>query len=262
MDAAYFDVVRLAARTYAPDHYLAALLAPAAARDDLITLAAILGDVDRIIATVSEPALAEIRLHWWNDTLAAPRGTRSGNPLADALGEVIARRQLPLSEFGGLLHARSHDLYADPTPSDDALKVNLAAADGASLRLAARCIDGADPLAPLIAAAGEAIGRARLLSTYARFKARGSNPFPQRSSATAPDLPAEIAFAHACLADARRLWATATRADRHACLPLSLVASYLVAVQRGGHDPAQMMAEIAPLTRVVRLWRAHMLGLV
>ena len=54
--------VREAARSLEPDRYLSALLAPLAAREDLITLAAFLGEAARVPAIVSEPMIGEIRL--------------------------------------------------------------------------------------------------------------------------------------------------------------------------------------------------------
>src|SRR5207244_2038693 len=64
-DAAVED----AARANAFDRYLAARLAPRAARRDLIALAAFVGDTARIAATASEPLIGEIRLQWWRDVL-------------------------------------------------------------------------------------------------------------------------------------------------------------------------------------------------
>ena len=61
------DVIRLAARAYERDRYLAALLSPAARRDDLLVLAAFAGDVGRIASSVSEPMMGAIRLQWWRD---------------------------------------------------------------------------------------------------------------------------------------------------------------------------------------------------
>lgn len=62
MESDLLQHVRDTARTYAPDRYLAALLAPKSYRDDLIILAAFLGEMERIPKIVREPALGEIRL--------------------------------------------------------------------------------------------------------------------------------------------------------------------------------------------------------
>ena len=254
------DEVRLAARAWAPDHYLAALLAPSAIQSDLVALAAFLGDVERIIATVSDPTLAEIRLQWWRDAIAgAPSGNRSGHPIADALNDAIRCHSLSRDEFDTLIDARTHDLYADPLANDAALAVYLDMTDECAFRLAAR-IRGVDPAAPLIAAAGQAYGRARLNRTAAQFLARGRSPFPGDPAQSGTIVAVQFQQARESLNAARALWATSAWEERRACLPLALVAPYLVAAARRGHDPARMVADINPLTRVWRLWLAHATG--
>lgn len=254
------EEVRLAARAWAPDDYLAALLAPEYVRADLVAIAAFLGDVERILATVSEPALAEIRLQWWRDAIAgAARDERTGHPVADAIGEAIRRHSLPVAEFEGLIEARTHDLYADPLAGEAALEAYLDMADGAAFRLSARC-RGADPSTALIAAAGQAYGRARLCRTLAQFVARGRNPFPGEAGEAGTIIAVQLRAARESLASARALWAKSARDARGACLPLVLVGPYLKAASRPGHDPARMVGDITPLTRVWCLWRAHVTG--
>jgi 15-cis-phytoene synthase len=255
------DEVRLIARTWAPDHYLAALLAPPAVRADLIALAAFLGDVERIIATVSDPALAEIRLQWWREAIdGAGRGERTGAVIADALGEAIRRHALPTATFDDMLEARSFDLYADPLPDAAAFDAYLVKADGAPFVLAAMILGlPAAPVQPLIRAAADAYGRARLLRTTAAFTARGRDPFAvARGDGRAA--PAPIAEARAAFAMARAAWRTAAAPVRTACLPLAVVGPYLDATQGSDFDATRMVADVAPLTRVWRLFVSHTTG--
>ena len=73
--------IREAARSNAPDFYLSALLAPRAARNDLVTFAAYLGDIARIPLVSREPTIGQIRLQWWRDAIEKSElGTVSGNP--------------------------------------------------------------------------------------------------------------------------------------------------------------------------------------
>jgi 15-cis-phytoene synthase len=250
--------VRLAARTYAPDHYLAALLAPAAVRNDLVALAAFLGDVDRIIATVSDPTLAEIRLQWWRDAIIGGElGARSGHPVADALGGAIRRHHLPFGWFDGLLDARSFDLYADQVPDAATFDAYLEKADGAAFALAALMIDPAASVpSQLVRATGRAYGWMRLLRTSAIAQRRGRDPFPP----SCPTRDDRAARARDVLTTARTAWRRASRKERAACLPLAVVEPYLDATQREGYDPATMVADISPLTRAWRLWSAHVTG--
>lgn len=258
MDAQTFEIVRGTARETAPDAYASALLAPYGSREDLIVLAAFVGDVDRIVASVSDPALAEIRLQWWRDAISGSRqGTLTGSPVADALAGVIGRRSLPVLLFEQHLEARADDLYADPVAGEAELLSYLEAADAAPLRLAARCIPRADPEALLYAAAGEAAGRVRLLITQARWQARGRRPFPGAPENCAALVAAELPAAHRALAAARAAWRSASEADRRACLSLGTLPAYLAALQRPGHDPARFIAEISPLSRLWRVWVAR-----
>ena len=92
MPPAEFAEVRGCARAHDFDRYLAALLAPRDVRDDLIALAATVGEIARVPATVKEPMMGEIRLTWWRDWLAKPLAEGlSGNPVADAMRRAIAR---------------------------------------------------------------------------------------------------------------------------------------------------------------------------
>lgn len=255
------DEVRLIARTWAPDHYLSALLAPRAVRADLIALAAFLGDVERIIATVSDPALAEIRLQWWREAIdGAARGDRTGAVIADALGEAIRRHALPVATFDDMLEARSFDLYADPLPDAAALDTYFIKADGAPFALAAVILESPiGPPQPLILAAAEAYGRARLLRTTAAFTARGRDPFAvARPGQPAPTAP--IIQARAALATARGAWRTAAAPVRTACLPLAVVGPYLDATQDVDFDATRMVADVPPLTRVWRLFVTNTTG--
>ena len=261
------EVLRLA-RAHAPDLYLSALLAPGAHQPDLITLAAFFGDVDRIVLTVSDPTLAEIRLQWWRDALTSARaGQRSGSPVADAVGGVMIRRDLPLSTFEHVLDARVLDLYADPLPDEDALSHYVAHTDGAAFALAARCLGATAPgPGSLIAAAAEAYGRARLIARSAVLLTRGRSPFPGSMPADDADLAAVLATRRAetrdRLSTARGKWRTAAWQERAACLPLGLVEPYLRAAEGAAHDPRRTIAELSPLQRVWRVWRARRLGIV
>ena len=258
------DELRATARVWAPDFYVSALLAPRAARRDLIALASFLGDIERIVATVSDPALAEIRLQWWREAIAgAEKNERTGHPIGDALGETIRAHNLPFAEFDGLLDARALDLYADAMTQDGALAAYLDKADGAAFGLAAGCLGSRDA-SPLIAASGRAYGLTRIVSKLPVFLARGRIPFPG-FDATGP-IQLRVAAddcrqrARESLAQARIAWRTASRTERSACLPLAVVEAYLKAAERPGHDPARMLADVEPLTRMWRLWAAHMTG--
>jgi phytoene synthase len=102
------DVVRRRDR----DRYLADLYAPPPARGHLFALHAFAAEIARVREMVSEPALGEIRLQWWRDTLA--HGDASGHPIAAAVLETVRRVDLPVAALDRMIAARVFDLYDDP----------------------------------------------------------------------------------------------------------------------------------------------------
>src|SRR5581483_4773128 len=90
------DAVLQSARAGEPDRYLAALLAPAAARAHLLALAAFSSELGRVASAVTrEPLMGEIRLQWWRDALEpGASGEPTGNPVADAVRTAVTAHDL------------------------------------------------------------------------------------------------------------------------------------------------------------------------
>lgn len=265
-----WDSVRRAARTGAPDRYLAALLAPRAVQSDLIALAAFAAEIEKIVLQVGEPHLGEIRILWWRDALhAGASGDRSGHPVADAFSQAVVRHALPLELVDDYLAAVSHTLYTAPPADDGALSLRLDFSEGVPFALAARILGAAalQPSDDAVHSAAQAYGLSRLGLTIPHLLARGRNPLPP-SLVSAGSLEPDWREAIAALArDARmqlehasRAFAAEPRVVRTALLPIALVEPYLRALTRSSHDPSRDLAEIAPLTRLWRLGCAHVRG--
>ena len=275
------DAVVAAARAGEPDRYLAALLAPAAARTDLLALAAFAGEVARVpYIAGSEPAIGEIRLQWWRDALqAADEFTLTGNPVADALRTAARRHDLPRALLLDIIEARSFELAGEVMADDAALQTYLWKSEGALFTLAGRILapgSSAD-IDAAAAASGQAYGLARLLLGLAHTLSRGRLLLPQSRLEAAGVTQAELLAGEggpsvaAVLSDlrdqtrtslvtSRQHVANLPREARTAFLPLALVGSYLRALERPGRDLLRGAAEIAPLTRVVKIAMAHWLG--
>jgi phytoene synthase len=271
------EPVRDGARAHAADLYLSALLAPRAARGDLITLAAFAGEMLRIPVSVTDPTLATIRVQWWRDAIAG--GARTGNPLADALIELMARRSWKGGSFEPALSALDHYLERGVLTEAAELDAYLDATVGEPIRLAASVLDvpRAEATALVIAAAGQAYGRARLALELPYHLARGRWPVPLSATAGAdPRGLAEadaVAMAQAAtstlatgarhqLAEARRLAPSAHPRLRYAIRPLALVEPYFDALQKPGRNPLREPADLSPLVRATRLWLASWSGVV
>jgi 15-cis-phytoene synthase len=273
------DVVRMAARAQERDRYLSALLAPRAARDDLIALAAFAGEIARVPVVTHEPLMGEIRLQWWRDALGVlERGEKTGHPVADALGAAWMRHRLPKGLLEGTIDACTIGLYPEPIKDDLALWSFLAKTEGAMFALGLRVLGRSDESAETAAeAAGRAYGLARVLLELPALWARGRTLLPesrlQAAGLSAADVMAGAVAARfrpvvrdlagearGELAKARDAWRRLTAAERAALLPVALVEPYLQALERSESDLLRMPVEILPLQRVWRLWWAYRSG--
>ncbi len=275
------DAVVASARAGEPDRYLAALLAPPAARSGLLALAAFAGEIARVpyIAS-SEPAIGEIRLQWWRDALQpADEAAHTGNPVADALRAAARSHALPRALLLDIIEARSLDVAGEAMADDAALHSHLRKSEGALFALAGRILapDAEVAIDAAAAASGHAYGLTRLLLDLPRTLSRGRVPVPQSRLAAAgvtrPELLAaedgrKVTNLLAGLRDevrtslvmSRQCVANLPREARTAFLPLALVQSYLRALERPGRDVLRAPVELMPLTRVVRIAMAHWLG--
>ena len=273
------EVILQSARAGEPDRYLAALLAPLPARLHLLALAAFSSELAHVSAAVTrEPAMGEIRLQWWRDSLA-PDAVPTGNPIADALHTAIAEASLPRPVLLEVIDAHALDLSPQPLESDADLDDYLQRTEGALFGLAARILDdrrGGAPHATALAA-GRVYGLARVLLGLPHALSRGRQPLP-RARIEAAGLSRDVllageggdriaglldalhAEARAELAEARGHVANLPRELRLAFLPLALVETYLRALERPGRDVLRAPAGIAPLTRVFKIAAAHWLG--
>ncbi len=276
--ASNWTFIRDAARQRESDRYISALLAPSAARDDLITLAAYLGEVRRIPLTVSEAALGEIRLQWWRDALeAGAQGGLTGNPIADEMVRVIARRELPHGLVLAPLEAASAELSGESFEDEAQWTAYLDRAEGAAMWLSAMCLGVASDALhhPVLVSGGRAYAACRLALRLPELAVRGRWPVPVTIKALGdPVLSLEhnaqgtlrkagdqlSALALQNLGAARSVLRDAPRGISAALLPLALVPAYAKALSRPSRDCLREPAQIAPMTRILRLWWASKTG--
>lgn len=101
-----------------PDRFAMAMLAPPDKRARLVTLYALNAELARTALSAREPLIAEMRVQWWSDRLAAmadapPPPHELLSPLWSAWGPRAAA-------FASLAEARRHDAAREPfeTPED------------------------------------------------------------------------------------------------------------------------------------------------
>ena len=259
-----------------PDRYLSDLFAPAAARPHLFALHAIAVETAGVRAKVSEPALGEIRLKWWESAI---RGDHGGSPVALALAETIAQFGLPIVAFDNLLRARVFDLYDDPMPTLNDLEGYAGDTESAVMQLGAMILAGGnDPgTAELAGFAGVARAVTSVLRSFSGNAAAGQSFLPAdllaRHGADLADVTAGIAApaVRAALADLTGLARDRMSAARAAAtgldpallpafLPAAMVDVYLKRTKRPGVDPLRDAIEVSPLARQWTLWRAARRG--
>jgi len=248
-DAAWDDV-QGTARSWNFDSYIAATLAPRAAQSNLIAIAAFVGELERIIATVSEPTLAQIRIQWWRDELKRLsdhgfEADRADHPLADALSATIARHNLPLGLVLGVADA-AMDQISEPQLVDDfALHGWINKRHAAPIELMHRCLENpAGVRSDAIVAAGRCYGLSRLIAN-----ALASSDVLERLGIVCSQDDLRRA-ALAAYRQAKSLMPANSRVHRVAYIPVSLVPLYLDA---GGREPSR-------LRKMTRMAGAHLLA--
>ena len=267
-----------AARGFERDRYLAALLAPADAREDLVTLAAYLGELQRIPLLAQDVTIGEIRLQWWRDALQAAPGVASGHPVADAVRALAARRDLSTEALLRPIEGRSRELYEDGIRDEDELLAYADETEGSAFRIAHGMIAGAAPseISEFSRNAGRALAFTRLALSLPQHLALGRLPLPAAfvgrardprgadegvARGAARELSALLGVeARAYLARFRGDQARLGGGELAAFLPLCLVEPYLQAALKPGRDVLLELADISPLSRVVRLWFARWRG--
>lgn len=274
--------VRRIARAADPDRAIATLFAPAHARDDLFALYAFNAELARIADQVSEPGLSAIRLQWWREAIErAAKGEATGHFVADAFGDVLARRKLSSERIAGLIDARSFDVSEPLMPDTRTLDGYLFDTTSGLFALAGEVVAGEDEKRDLVAeVGGRAYGLVHVMRSLPVLAATGRTLLAADALARHGTSPEQV-FAGETTAGLRTLLAemrddarealkeaqvhlfgegmTGTGLDaagRAAFLPLSLVEPYLAALEKIG-DPLREVVRINPLYRLWRLIRSR-----
>lgn len=126
------------------DRYLALLLMPEYARDDLLVLMLFNAEIAAIRDRIREPLPGEVRLQWWRDVLAGERmGEAEAHPVASALLNLIERRSMPTAPLVAMCEARIFDLYDDPMPDRSSYEGYAGETASTMLQMSAFLIDPA-----------------------------------------------------------------------------------------------------------------------
>jgi 15-cis-phytoene synthase len=268
------DIAYLTAlvRAYDRPRYYATLFAPPPLRDDLFALYGFAAEIARVPDQVSEPGLGEIRLRWWQDSLAEAisSGDAADTPTLRAIVAIIERHRLPPAAFEALIAARSFDLYSDPPPTIPDLEGRMGEMESVLFQMAAIILGAKGETADAAGHAGIAYGVARRLAMSRSEWARGRTIMPvdilarhglTSNAVFVADPPSKLAFAVAeMLALAHRHLDLAKAAIvkllpriRLAFLPIAIVQPLLRRVEQHRSASGTRDVEISDLETLLRI---------
>ncbi|WP_457645832.1 phytoene/squalene synthase family protein [Profundibacter sp.] len=166
-----------------PDRFLATMTAPPDVRAKLFPLYAFNLEVAHLPWVSTEPMIAEMRLQWWQDSIAAVfRGdTPDPHEVLTPLAGVIRAHDLQQQEFHDLIEARRRDTYAQPFTETPQLWQYLQDTSGNLMAIAARMLGVGDDRIKAAQDYGTAAGLANYLLAVSELKARGRMPLPDDS---------------------------------------------------------------------------------
>jgi phytoene synthase len=208
----------------------------------------------------------------------ATPGSRTGNPVADALSAAIIQYNLPKDRLIGMVDARVPAMFDDPPADDKALKASLRETEGAVFELAAAILGERSAAAKEAAAsAGVAYGltamfiklpflasRQKVFLPSSYLESRGIDLAAIHRGETSDSFGAALAdlrgVASRALQQFRAREADLVPSAWPAFLPLTLVKPYLRAMAAPDFDPLHTAVAISPLRRFWRIWRAARRG--
>jgi phytoene synthase len=269
-------------RRHDPERFIAALFAPEEPRKGLFALYAFNLEIARVRERVREPAIGEMRLQWWHDTLDQIfAGRPPRHDVSEALARTVEAAALPRAPFDALIEARRFDLYNVPMESEQALASYARATASGLAQLATQVLSG-EALSPALLEATDAGGRAFAYTGVLRalpiHAARGQLYLPmnriaamqgeaesvfarQTSTALAESIGALARAARRALEECRAAYSEA-REPRAlpAFVMLAVLPPILARLARTGFDPFRDSAELSPLHRFIRLTAAGLRG--
>lgn len=216
------------------DRWLAARYAPPQLRNNLTTLGALRLELRRIPASVSEPALGEIRLQWWREAFEEIRRGKPAraHPVVGAIASSPLHEAKFADRIDAMIDAAARPLYGEGFGTMAELSDWLKPAEGS-----------ADALAVLLAGGDDALARAAANASVAFAMAR-------EGAHIAPNLGEEIsAKAHELYSNQVQTLAGTPAPIVPAIMHLSLTPDYL---RRSGR--------VFPLRKRVKLFSAMAFG--
>lgn len=152
------------------DRFAAVMAAPASLRPGLFALYATNLEIARAPWASAEPLVAEMRLQWWVDALAARAA--HGQAVPHDIGPALEALSLPVLEvLCAVAEARRADCWGDPFADEAALWTYLEATAGGLFCAAGQVAGGG--MVPELRAYGATVGMANWLVAQPELARRG-----------------------------------------------------------------------------------------
>jgi len=165
-----------------PDRFAATMAAPPKARESLFPLYAFNLEVARAPWVTQEHLIAEMRLQWWRDVVAAPAsGAALAHEVAGPLNHVIHTKNLPIQTLDKLIAARRWDIGQNPFQTTTDLTDYLEDTGAALMWLAAKSLNAPDTAEQTARNAGWATALATYFRAVPDLIVRGRVPLPDAS---------------------------------------------------------------------------------
>ena len=163
------------------EKFLATTFTPIRVRRVLFPIFAFNLEMSRIAWEASDPALAEIKLKWWENELFKifDTGNSHKHEILNALSDVILLNKLPLDLFLAIIDARRFDIYYEPHDSLANQIVYIDKIFASLLELAYRGVveEIDDHSITVVRNFGFALGVANLMTATPNLISKGKSPF-------------------------------------------------------------------------------------
>lgn len=244
------------------DLWLASLFAPEPARKHIHAIYAFAQEAADAPRKVTQPLLGEMRLRWWADVImseAHAAEAARAHPVADALLNSIEHFDIPREDLVALVEAHIFDLAEDQMQTLEALEDYCRSTVAAPMRCAARILGA--PESKAFEEAGIALGLTKIMRSPLARRAIPIELSSRHGDEALRGAFAALAETAQARYEAARGHAATLATGREALLPAATIPLYLEKMARE-RDPLRSCADVSPLRRQWRLWRAaHGVGL-
>jgi len=160
-------------------HYYCVRIALAETHNDLALLFLWRQELRDILYRCSDPGVAHAKLKWYREELERAMEGKAQQPLAQALGELIHRRQLPARPFHHMTDALEADLHQTWYDQMEALRDYCRLDGGALLRLITQACGGDEDEAECAEGLGAFIRLVDIIRNLRPDMARGCRHLPK-----------------------------------------------------------------------------------